>query len=265
MAWSAWSIWRGDVRLLAHVARSAVAEVEERSGSKPQLSIRVVVRDDTEEFSSADDLVEHISPQAVRRFNRLTIRAETSDCGVDVQIARRKVREAPFGNRRGVVIRAWSCKGDQKARGDAAAAMCDRLRVAVRRGSMPWTRGLKETETEPLKEIAQRLKWLEYRRTYATFAIVLAIASIPFYVLLAVVAFTEVDERSVSEVLTYVIFAQVPIGVVAFFVARLVMPPIDLAELTPGRRYLQLIGKSGLLTVVAGLAVALAKDQFGME
>jgi hypothetical protein len=181
-----------------------------------------------------------------------------------VRIARKKVSDFPFNGHRGLAIQTRAMGSDPAAGARVAKATCDRLRTVVRRGSMPWTRGLQKTETASRGQIAERLKWLSKRRIWATAVIVTVLASLPLYVLFVVSAIADVDERSTAEALRYLAFAQIPIALVAFAVAGRVMPSIELAETTPGRRMLALLGKSGLVSVVTGVGAALAKSRLGL-
>lgn len=262
-AWSAWSIWRGDLQLLARAARVAFLAVG-GDGAGATLTIEVTARDDREEFDSVEGFIEQVTPQAMRRFTQLTIRAETAECGVEVLMARKKVAGFPFGDTRGLVIQAWARSADSDAACEAAEAICDQLRVTLRRGSLPWTRGLRETETTSRDGIKSSLSWLNHRRTLMTMTIVVILASVPFYAILAILSLDVVEIKDVDGAVTAAVAAQVLILAIGLPAARFVMPSIEVAELTPGRRMARLLGRSGLVTGLAGLLLAFLKGKAGL-
>jgi hypothetical protein len=260
-AWSAWTIWRGDLKLLARAARVALLAVGGDEGSA-KVEIAIAARGDEEKFDSVDDFVEQVTPQAMSRFTRLTIRARAKGRSAEVLMARKRDSSFPFLNTRGLVVQAW-VEGDDDGAIEKAQAMCEELRVTLRRGSLPWTRGLKQTETSPRTSIAELLGGLGRRRTMTTMLIVTFLASLPFYAFFTLLSLDLIKVNDLDGVVIYLLVAQTLILVVGLPAARIVMPPIELAEITPGRRMARLIGRSGLVTVLAGLALAFVKAKAG--
>ena len=63
-----WPVWRGSPELLAHVIR-----VAERACEATETTIDVEVRGDNEVFTSADDSIAHVTPDALRHFSSLSV------------------------------------------------------------------------------------------------------------------------------------------------------------------------------------------------
>lgn len=258
-AWSAWASWRGDLRLLAHIARVA-REAVESAGSRASLHIKVVARDDWEEFSSPAEFLQEVTPQAVRRFSQLTIRVHGENCGTEVQMARKRIYAFPFNGTQGLVIHACASGAGTAPPSERAKAICDRVRVAVRRGCFPWTPGLKVSETTSRTEIPTRLAWVGGARKGMTKGFVTMLAAIPFA--------TAAGLQSLGIIgndysLTYLVIAQCAIVYFGQPLMPFVIPAIEIAEFTPVRRALRLIARSGLLSGASGLVLALVRLKSG--
>lgn len=256
-AWSVGTTWRGDLRLLARVAR-VVSEVAAKGESEAELEIAVFARDDCERFRSPEELVERVTPQALRAFTLLTMSARKKGTVAEVLIARRKIYEPPFGGAWGVIVRALA--DDPKE----AKAMCDRLRIVARRGCSIWTRGLRKIETASPTVLQRKLFEMDGRRATLTKATVTLLAAAPF--LLADLLLSHGPGKEAEKAtLPYLTGAQLLILFVGPLLGGVVLPPIEVAELSPARRLLRLIGRSGVLSAGAGLLVALAKVRLGLS
>jgi hypothetical protein len=250
--------------LLAHVARVA-CEVVEDFGEVPTLQIRVDARDDREEFSSVERFLAEVTPQALSRFTRLSVVAAGGSAAAEVLMARKAVYEPPFGGSWGVVVQTKVAGGPPGERSKRAQEMCDRLRVAVRRGSSRWTRGLRVSETGPRDAIAQRLLTLGGRHKALTHAGVTMLAATPFALAAALQSAGVLPDAESKGSLTYLVVAQCLILTFGGPLTGMVMPAIEVAELTPARRALRLIGRSVLLSVASGLIVAFIQAKAGFS
>jgi hypothetical protein len=260
-AWSAWASWRGDLRLLAHIARVAREAVED-TGSKASLHIKVVARDDWEQFSSAAEFLQGVTPQAVRRFSRLSIRVHGENCGAEVLMARKRIYEFPFNGSQGLVIHACALGEGSASPAERAKAICNRVRVAVRRGCSPWSPGLKVSETRPRTQIASHLARVGGARNAITKGFTTMLAALPFAIFAALEGLGVLDQDPGGR-LTYLVIAQCAIVYFGQPLAPLVVPAIEIAEFTPARRALRLIGRSGLLSAASGLLLALIRVKSG--
>jgi hypothetical protein len=249
--------------LLAHIARVA-CEVVEDAGEDPSLQIKVDARDDWEEFSTVERFLAEVTPQALRCFTRLSVVAAGKSMAAEVLMARRAVYEPPFGGGWGVVVQAKVAGGASAQRGERARAMCDRLRVAVRRGSFRWSRGLRVSETGSREAIAQRLLALGGRHKAFTHAGVTMLASTPFWLAGALHSAGVLHGADSKGSFTYLVIAQCLILTIGGPLAGIVMPAIEVAELTPARRTLRLVGRSVLLSVASGLIVAFLQAKVGL-
>jgi hypothetical protein len=262
-AWSVGSAWRGDPRLLAHIARVA-CEVVEEDGKHPLLQIGVEARDDREEFPSVERFLDEVTPQALSCFTRLSLVARGGSAVAEVLMARKAAYEPPFGGSWGVVVRARAAGGAPAQRSERALAMCDRLRVAVRRGSSRWTRGLRASEAGSAEEIRQRLFALGGRHKALTHGLVTMLASTPFWLAAGLQSAGVVGDAESKGTVTYLVIAQCLILTFGASLAGMVMPAIEVAETTPGRRALRLIARSGLLSAASGLIVAFIRVKAGL-
>jgi hypothetical protein len=257
-AWSVGATWRGDLRLLARVAR-VVSEVAAGGEGEAELEIAVFARDDCERFRSPEELVERVTPQALRAFTLLTMSARGKGTVAEVLIARRKIYEPPFGGAWGVIVRALARDGPQEAK-----TMCDRLRIVARRGCSIWTRGLRKVETAPRITLQQKLLEMDGRRATLTKATVTMLAGTPF--LLADLFLAHGPGRAAEKAnLPYLTGAQLLILFVGPLLGGIVLPPIEVAELSPARRLLRLVGRSGVLSAGVGLLAALARVRLGLS
>ncbi len=219
---------------------------------------------DIEKFDTVKSFVEEVTPQAMRGFSRLWIRAEGEQLGAEVHMARKKVKAPPFCGNRGVVIKTWARGGDVAA-SKRAREVCDRMRVTVKRGSMPWTRGLKRTELSSPSGVREELALLDRRRSLVTMMLVTILASMPYYMFVLASLLGVLNTKQLDDKLIYLLGAQTLILILGVLLARIVMPPIELAEITPGRRMLRLVGRSGLVTVLTGLLLAFLKTKAGFS
>jgi hypothetical protein len=251
------------VRLLAHIARVA-CEVVEDGNEEPALQIRVDARGDREEFPSVERFLTEVTPQALRDFTRLSIVARSSSAAAEVLMARKAVYEPPFGGSWGVVVQTTVFGGAPGRRSERALAMCDRLRVAVRRGSFQWARGLRVSETGPREGIRQRLFALGGRHKAWTHGAVTMLASTPFWLAAGLQSTGVTHDAESKGTLTYLIIVQCLILTFGGPLAGMVMPAIEVAEMTPGRRALRLIARSGLLSAASGLIVAFIRVRAGL-
>jgi hypothetical protein len=249
--------------LLAHIARVA-SDVVDDGGAEPSLQIRVEVRDDREEFPSVERFLAEATPQALSSFTRLSVVARGGSAAAEVLMARKPVYEPPFGGSWGVVVQTSASGGAPAQRSERAVAMCDRLRVAVRRGSSRWSRGMRVSQTGPRERIRHRLLTLGGRHKALTHGVVTMLASTPFWLAAGLQSAGVLHDAETKGMLTYLVIAQCLILSFGASLAGMVMPAIEVAEMTPGRRALRLIARSGLLSAASGLIVAFIRVKAGL-
>jgi hypothetical protein len=259
-AWSLGTTWRGELRLLAHVAR-VTREVAAGGEGPAKLTVAVFARDDCEEFQSPEEFVERVTPQALRTFSLLSIKARRGGVAAEVLFARKKLYEPPFGGAWGVVVRARAGKGGE----EEAKAMCDRLRIVARRGCTIWTRGLRKVETAPRLVLQRKLLEMDGRRAVLTKGLVTLLASIPFLVVGLLSSDDLPGKDAEKAAIPYLTGAQMLILFVGPLLGGVILPAIEVAELSPGRRFLRLLGRSGVLSGGAGLLAAFAKGRLGLS
>jgi hypothetical protein len=261
-AWSAGTVWRGDLRLLAHIAR-VTREVAAVEGSDGSLRIKLTARGDWEEFSTPEEFLQRVTQQAVRSFKLLTISAQAERRGAEVLIARKRIYEPPFNGTWGVVVQAHAGGGRGSAKLEEAKAMCDRLRIVLRRGSLPWTLGLRATETAPRNTIEHKLQTLGSFRANMTKGFVTMSASMPFWLSALLLP----DGRDTEgDRLPYLTAVQLLIIFWGPLLASRILPAIEINELSPARRMLRLVGRSGILSATAaGLVVTFVQVRAGLS
>lgn len=92
--------------------------------------------------------------------------------------------------------------------------------------------------------------------------IVSILVSLPAYVFLLHVI--TVSTGAGRAAYTHMGAVQLLVAIPSVALAPVVMPSIEVAELTPGRRMVRLVGRSGLISVAVGLVVAAIKAKLGV-
>src|SRR5262245_43799283 len=83
--WAAWSTWRGSPRLVRHVATTAIRAVGDNAGT----SLSASILSDVEMFGTPAAFMDAITPEALRRFDRIDISVRSDLLSVDVVFLRR--------------------------------------------------------------------------------------------------------------------------------------------------------------------------------
>lgn len=263
-AWAAWGVWRGDRALLAHTARRAIAEVRTFS-SDAVLTIDVDVRDDVEQYTAPEQLAECLTAQAARSFRAIRIEASSSTVGVRITLARQPLRTGPYAGAKGVVIEVWSSALDADARDATLGRIGEAMRVTVRRGSMPWTRGLTALNMGSNDEISPALKRLMWRRRRNTMALVVLLSVGLLFLPLLVGRVLGAAAATLHDLRTVAFWATPLVIVIGLLTSGLIMPAIELADRTPGRRWVSLFARSGVLTVGVGVVTAAVKGKLHLS
>jgi hypothetical protein len=195
----------------------------------------------------------------------ITIEASSTDVGTRVTIARRHVTDSPYCGQKGVVIEVWCADTAANAPEEAIVRIGDAVRTTVRRASVPWTRGLKALDRGPRSTIEQRLKELALRRRRNTVALVVPLAVGPLFLPLLVARVTGASTATLHDLRSVALIATLPVVAIGLLLSGVIMPAIELAERTPGRRWVSLFLRSGVITVVAGVATAAVKGKLNLD
>ena len=243
---AAWTAWRGSPELIAHVARHAARLVDAAGDAAATVCLTVVVQGDPEVFDAPDDFVEHVTPEALRGFDRVSIAVRGNGVGVDVDLGR---TESPSDQR--VELRVGWRSPEQE---QAAVAVARALAVTLRRGYHRFF-----GDTTGSSQIGP-----EYRGTAVPLRGVLFVAAQFLIGALVGAVFVATVDALVEDDATSEDLLTVAVGVVAAvfpFAAAYVVPDVEVAE--PGKTRLALVVRWTLRTVAAAVVAQVAKSIWG--
>ena len=240
-AWAVWNAWRGDPALFARVVRAANYEVEQAFGAPPICSIEIAVNGDVERFTSADDMLEHATAQALRSFASITVSVRVGDADAALVVARKPTAPLTDYEVPGAVL-VVSATGPEQQR---VRSVRDGIATAFDRGGFAWAKphrgdgGLNRARSELMRRVGTRRRQLA-----AAYGLGVGAASA---IVIGALALAGVD---VSEGLAPAAAAAPVIigglsgsGLLEWLWPRLrevVFPALEIADTTPGRRIARL-------------------------
>lgn len=255
-AWAVSSAWRGDLRLFGRIAQKAIEEVTAFSRPAP-CEIEFAVRNDCERYASVEDLLEFVPGSTLRSFNSARIRVGTRDLLVEVRFGRKRAhREAAFHCPFGVSVQVHS-------NGDVPVASLRQIRDAVAkvvaRGGFARAKpvhGIGESEVGMKKALAHRWQ----RRGVLLQALLLLISGAVLLCVGVVVRVISLYAGSTGfsdflldpRVLSGVLGLTQPLP---YLFPTFLFPAIEIADTTPGRRFIQNLGRSGVVTATVSVIV----------
>jgi hypothetical protein len=266
MWWAVWSIWRGDRAKLSRIAGAIEDAVGGRSAGRASVTISVL--DDVECYPSFRRFSQEAPAQTTQEFDSLRIDARGS--GLAIRVCMRRTSSETDGQT-GVVLTVE--RVDQPAGDDDPADARRRVAAAVTRGALNWrwaprALGLREltnykpTEGEGGSPDGETRASALRERNSKRFKVMLVwtwfwllVISYSLYA-----AIRPVWEASLLEgmaVFAGCFAAAGSLGRVRYL-QNIVLPAIEIAEMTPGRR-----AARRLVAVAAPAAAAVARALFG--
>jgi hypothetical protein len=258
--WAATSSWRGDLKFFGRIVQRARDEVRDLGHPDPCRIEFAVGPDDVESYESVEEMLALVPPSTLQKFSSARVRVGSEPLCVQMCFGRGKFqfrKKAAFTCASGITIEASSD-------GAVSEVNLERVRNSVaavlERGAFFWAR--KPTRGPrpggPTLEEARAKRWnkRESSALAAFFVIAIALWS----------AWTAVGRFARAEGEDLGVFSEEPdptfIGAVAGIgsvlsvpFSTLIFPAIDIADVTPGRRLLQTVSRSGVVTTVVGLVV----------
>lgn len=260
-AWAATGSWRGDLKLFARIAAKAVNEIE--AAKQPgECRIEFAVRHDLDAYGSVEELLERVPYSTTRNFLAARIVVGAAPLLVEVEFGRKRDEEAAFNCRYGVAVRVTSD-------GTVDAATVGRVRTevtkVVARGGFEFLKGPTEGPTEERGDLAEALlrRWQERRRyTQLVFGgITLAVGMVAQIFGLVFGDDGEIGSGASFALFTVIIVAAVQ--AISYPLSMAIFPAIELADVTPGRRMLKVVGRSGLISAAVGIGATVLKAKLG--
>ena len=264
-AWAATSTWRSDLRLFARIAQKAQEEVEARS-LRADLKFEFAVRGDFECYDSVEELFDCAPSNTVRSFNSARITVGSDPLRVEVTMGRKNPEgDSAFSCDPGVAVNVTSAGVVNDA---VLREIRDAMVKLIVRGGFSWGKDptLGPDDENPSLEKALDKKWrnrhLWAQLIFAGVTVCLGLATLALVLLLE--PGNDFDAKAAAERLgVFFGFVLAFVQLSSFFLATLLYPAIELADRTPGRRILQIVGRSGLLSAAAGVGAAYLKSQVG--
>lgn len=260
-AWAVTSSWRGDLKLFARIADKATQMVGE-TGKPTPCRIEFAVRNDLERYHSVDELLERSPASTLRSFNSARIQVGDVALRVEVTFGRKADSNLAFEASPGVSVEVSS---DGTVDQEVIERVRTEVSVVVARGGFPHSRppATGPTSGGPDRKVALADRW-RLRQTSAQIvfggitALVLTVA-FAIYSL-----FTKNSEsHTVVNVAEYVTAVIGVAQIASFPISTFLFPAIEIADVTPGRRIVQVIGRSGVVTAVVGVAGAYFRSKVG--
>jgi hypothetical protein len=254
--WAATTSWRGDLRLFGRIVQKAVDLIEPTGLSTP-CSIEFAIRDDLERYLSLSELFALVPNSTLRSFEAARIQVGSDPLSVEVCFGRRRRLVESIPCPRGVSVEVRS---DGSVEEESLKAIRESVTTVVERGGFAWaqrpqrgTSGSRPTLVEALKERrSYRLRVTQLG--YATVSLALFGAALLAYRLIEATD-SGIDLPSIPDP---IVFAGAVLAIAQFLsipLSPLIFPAIDIADLTPGRRLLRGVGRSGVLTATVGVVV----------
>jgi hypothetical protein len=264
LAWAATSTWRSDLRLFARLAEKAREEIEAR-GITADSKIEFAVRRDFECYDSVERLLERGPSNTIRSFNSARIKVGSDSLRVEVEMGRKDPDEgAAFSCDLGVALKVTSgVVNDSVLR-----EIRDSMAKLIARGGFSWGKDPTLGPDNQHPDLGDELKSRWKKRHFWAQLIFAAVTTCLGLATLAAIFILEpggdFDTDGPPEHL--VLYFGSVLGAVqafSFFFATSLYPAIELADRTPGRRILQIAGRSGLLSAAVGVGAAYLKTKVG--
>jgi len=263
-AWAATGSWRGDLKLFARIAEKAADGIAAK-GQSAETQIEFAVREDHETYDSVEDLLKRVPANTTRGFRSARISVGGPGLRADVRFGRKKPEDAAPSCQKGVAVEISS---DGAVNDGAVAEVRSAVAKVVARGGFEWVRPPTEGPTEEHGSLAetQAGRWRE--REIATQAIFAGITLVVLAITAAIFFLFVDDGQTASDwegLLSIVGVVAAVLGVsqgLANWLSLQIFPAIEIADVTPGRRLLRLVGGSGLISAGVSVLAAFAKTLF---
>jgi len=261
-AWAVTSSWRGDIKLFARIADKATQMVGE-TGQPTPCRIEFAVRNDLERYHSVDELLERSPASTLRSFNSARIQVGDAALRVEVTFGRKASHSNPaFEASPGVSVEVSS---DGTVDQEVIERVRTEVSVVVARGGFPRSRppATGPTSGGPDRKVALADRW-RLRQTSAQIVFA-GITALVLTVAFAIYSlFTKNNESHTAVNVAAYVAAVIGVAQVASFpISTFLFPAIEIADVTPGRRIVQVIGRSGVVTAVVGVAGAYFRSKVG--
>lgn len=265
-AWAATSSWRGDLKFFGRVIQRARDEAR-RLKCPDTCCIEFAVGDeDLERYESVEDMLALAPASTLRSFSSARVQIGSKSLCIKMRFGRGQklplgldafIRpKAAFSCPSGITIEVTSDgavgQGDLESVRNAVAAV-------VARGGFFWAR---PPTSGPLSggPGLDEVRAKRWGMRKASAQVVFLFIAVGLLLVLAVVGHfagskneTDSFSRTLSEP-AFLIGVVTVAQLVSFPLSTLIFPAIDIADTTPGRRMIQVIGRSGILTTAVGLA-----------
>lgn len=261
-AWAATGSWRGDLKLFARIAEKAADEIAERRQPNGR-RIEFAVRDDLEVYDSVEELLERVPASTTRGFRSARIQVGGAGLLVEVLFGRKEPESAVLSCDYGVAIKVSSNGAvDAETVRDVRGAVAK----VVARGGFARVKPPTEGPTAERTNLAEALlgRWREREAVSqvifgAITLVVLAITAAVFFLTTSDQTVEGVDWEGLP---TFLGLIGAVLGIVQLITLKAstwIFPAIEIADVTPGRRMLKLIGGSGLISAAVSIAAAFGK------
>jgi hypothetical protein len=258
LAWAATGAWHGDLKLFARIAEKAIEEVR-ACGQRPHCRIEFEVRDDLERFGSVREMIDLVPASTLRSFHTACIRVAGAAMKVEVRMGRtRSPLKEMFHGIRGVAVEVRSEGGIEE---EALTRTRDGVARVVARGGFRWARKPARGLDPDRRHLESALNVRTHARRINAQAFFISVAALLLPLADAVEDLVQAPGED-AEILAGLL--EQPLFIPVFFTATqaasylltpFIFPAIEIAGTTPGRRFLQVIGRSGLVTAAVGVLV----------
>lgn len=264
-AWAVTSTWRSDLKLFAHLVEKAREEVEKRNFTA-DCKVEFAVRKDFESYDSVEKLLECAPSNTIRSFNSARMTVGSDSLRVVVEMGRKSPDEGcAFSCDPGVAVKVTS---SGVAADPVLREVRDSMAKLVARGGFSWGKDPTAGPDDKHPDLQEALKDRWTQRHFWAQLIFAVVTTCLGLATLAVVFILEPggDFGTDGPPERLGLYFGVVMGVVqasSFFFSTSLYPAIELADRTPGRRILQIIGRSGLLSAAVGVGAAYLKTHLG--
>ncbi|HVD85937.1 MAG TPA: hypothetical protein VNB59_00865 [Solirubrobacterales bacterium] len=255
--WAATSSWRGDLKLFGRIAEKAIDLVEGADCPAP-CRIEFSIRDDVERYDSVPKMSRKVPGSTIRSFAAARIRVGSAALWIDVCFGRKRHPPVDLACPRGVSVEVSS---DGTIDEDSLESIREALLTVVARGGFPWGRPPAHGPDAEDPSLPETLRELHaYRRAvtqlaFAGVGLLLLGIGLLVYRLVEAGAGGGASLPPIPDPLVFSIAVLVFAQLILLPLSPLIFPAIEIADLTPGRRILQVAGRSGILTAAVGVAV----------
>ncbi|MCA1698992.1 MAG: hypothetical protein LC790_08855 [Actinobacteria bacterium] len=267
VAWAVWNAWRVDPPLFARVVRAANHAVEHAFDERVRCSIEMAVKGDVEHFTSADDMLEHATPQALRSFASITVTVTASECKAGLVVARKPTTHLPWDDLNeavqeeeqdqvpGAVLVVNASGGARKQ----AESVRDDIAAAFDRGGFARTKSRGYGGRNQAREALIRRISTRRRQVASTLGVALVVASAIVVGVLAIAGVAITQSLAFAVGVGPAILGALSGAGLLSRLPNLVFPAVEIAQTTPGRRITRLSLRIVPL-VAAPLSGALVKS-----